>query len=491
MAANYVKFRRGTPEAWKALQIKDSDTLYFIAEADENVGSLYLGEKLIAGSAEGDSGASALKDLSDVLISEGLADTDILVYDTDATAWLNKPLTEVLPLFVGATADSSGVAGLVPVPAAGQTNLFLRSDGKWAEITASGTTASENNIYSAVNTLGLDHIEFIAAETASTALNKDDIFIVKDLIYDDKYQHTAYVYNGSNWVAMDGNYNAENIYFDEDLLTTSAVGVIQLENGQATIPAAGKNLKEVWQNIFVQEKTPKITNPIVSVTLSSSKTSYEVGTEYAPGYTASLKAGSYEYGPSPTGVTASAWSITDTNGNNNTNSAGAFDSFTIGDDTKYKITAEVTYTDGLVPVTNTGNDYAAGQLKGATISASTSTVTGFRNSFYGTMDTKVEILTSDNIRSLTPSNKALIKGSTVAINIPVGALRVILAFPAAIGDVAKITDRNGLGAEITSSFKSSTLEVEGLNGYATAEYKLYTLDFAEPYDTANIFDVTI
>ena len=49
---------------------------------------------------------------------------------------------------------------------------------------------------------------------------------------------------------MDGNYNAENVYFDEDLMTTTAVGVIKLTNGQATIPAAGKNLKEVFNTIF-------------------------------------------------------------------------------------------------------------------------------------------------------------------------------------------------------------------------------------------------
>jgi hypothetical protein len=42
---------------------------------------------------------------------------------------------------------------------------------------------------------------------------------------------------------MDGNYNAENVYFDEDLITTSAVGNITLTNGSATIAAAGKNLK--------------------------------------------------------------------------------------------------------------------------------------------------------------------------------------------------------------------------------------------------------
>ena len=37
---------------------------------------------------------------------------------------------------VGATASSSGVAGLVPVPAAGDQLKFLRGDGTWATVTA-------------------------------------------------------------------------------------------------------------------------------------------------------------------------------------------------------------------------------------------------------------------------------------------------------------------------------------------------------------------
>ena len=76
--------------------------------------------------------------------------------------------------------------------------------------------------------------------------NKDDIFVIKTLISGENYSYKAYVYNGTAWAAMDGNYNAESVYFDEDLVTTSAIGNITLTNGQATIPSTGKNLKEVF-----------------------------------------------------------------------------------------------------------------------------------------------------------------------------------------------------------------------------------------------------
>ena len=84
-----------------------------------------------------------------------------------------------------------------------------------------------------------------------SAMQSGDIAIIKRVIASEKYEYTAYVYNGISWCAMDGNYNAENVYFDKDLVTTSAVGNITLTNGQATIAATGKNLKQVFDNFGI------------------------------------------------------------------------------------------------------------------------------------------------------------------------------------------------------------------------------------------------
>lgn len=50
---NYVKFLRGTPNAYEQLTPKDNDTLYFVSETNADRGVLYLGEKLISGSLSG------------------------------------------------------------------------------------------------------------------------------------------------------------------------------------------------------------------------------------------------------------------------------------------------------------------------------------------------------------------------------------------------------------------------------------------------------
>ena len=322
-----------------------------------------------------------------------------------------------------------------------------------------------------------------------TSPNKDDIFVIKTLISGENYSYKAYVYNGTAWAAMDGNYNAESVYFDEDLVTTSAIGNITLTNGQATIPSTGKNLKEVFNAIFVQEKNPTITQPSVNLSFAQAK-AYEVGTSVTPEYSASLNAGSYQYGPA-TGVTATAWEITDTAGHSATTASGSFDAVVVADDTNYTITAKATHTEGAVPKTNVGNDYAAGKIASGTKTKTSSAITSYRNSFYGTVESK-EAVTTAIIRGLSgKSGKALTNGATFNVSIPVGALRVIIAYPATLRDVTSIQDVNGMSAEIKPSFAKSTVQVEGANGATAIDYKVYTLDYANANDAANTYKVTI
>lgn len=283
--------------------------------------------------------------------------------------------------------------------------------------------------------------------------------------------------------------DAEKVVFSEDLLTTTPIGNIKLTNGQATIPAAGKNLKQVFETIFVKEQNPAITQPSVQITFEQAK-AYEVGTKVTPEYSAKLSPGSYSYGPA-TGVVATAWEVSDTEDNTAATASGSFPELTVEDETSYKITAKASYGDGAIPLTNTGNEYATGQIKAGSKSATSAAVTGYRNSFYGTMAEKSE-LTSDIIRGLSGvSGAALSNGSSFDVAIPVGAVRVVVAYPATLRDISSIKDVNGMSAEISSSFTPQTVQVEGANGFTAIDYKVYTLDFANANDTANTFTVTI
>lgn len=281
---------------------------------------------------------------------------------------------------------------------------------------------------------------------------------------------------------------AEAVVFTEDLITTSSIGNFTVTSGQTTIPAKGKNLKQVWDSIFVKESNPTITQPSVSLTFSQAK-AYEVGTKVTPTYSASLNAGSYQYGPA-TGITATSWTVTDTASHSATTASGSFAELTVADGISYKITAKASYGDGTIPVTNLGNDYADGQIKAGNKSATSGAITGYRNTFYGTL-TEKSTVTSSIVRGLTKSGKALANGSSFTVTVPVGALRVVIAYPATLRDVNSIKDVNGLNAEIKSGFTKSTLDVEGAGSYKAISYKVYTMDFASANDTANKFTVTI
>ena len=126
MAVNYVKFFRGTPNAFEKLAVKNNDTLYFISETDEAKGSLYLGSKLISGNV------SSINDLEDVLVNDLLTKDQILAYDDEQEKWVNKSALDVIGLMIGATETAQGGIGLVPAPGIGQNDLFLRGDGVWA-----------------------------------------------------------------------------------------------------------------------------------------------------------------------------------------------------------------------------------------------------------------------------------------------------------------------------------------------------------------------
>lgn len=133
---------------------------------------------------------------------------------------------------------------------------------------------------------------------AGVVPNEGDVFIIKTLIHSGKYEFASFVYDAGNWCAMDGNYNAENVYFSENIpVTTAPSSYISLTNGQGTIPAAGKNLKGVIQSIWTKEDlTLTISQPSASLSAAGSVTQ-EVGTTYAlPSASVTLSDGNYEYG---------------------------------------------------------------------------------------------------------------------------------------------------------------------------------------------------
>lgn len=288
-------------------------------------------------------------------------------------------------------------------------------------------------------------------------------------------------------------WTAETVKFTTDLTITANVGVHTIDSsGSKTLPTTGKSVKQVMDLLFAAEKNPTITQPYVNLS-SSSMGSKEVGTRISPSYSASLNAGTYQYGPA-TGVTVTTWTITDTNSGSKDTASGTFDEFQVTDSTQYKITAVAEHTEGTIPVTNLGNEYPSGQIQAGSKTKQVGTITGHRKTFYGTVESKDTAIDSALIRSLAgKSSGALSNGSTFSINIPVGAIRIIIAYPATLRDLTSVLDVNAFDTPIQSEFlkNKTSVQVEGANSYSAIEYKLFYMDYANANDTLNTYKVTI
>lgn len=461
MAINYVKFQRGSLAAYEALKSAsrvDENTLYFIYENEnEENGSLYLGYRLIGGNLSANE--MNLADLADVITTG--ADTNYFLVRNSEGKWVATSPEEVANLIVNKVSVSTQVFQIVLEE--GQTD-----------------------------------IEAIEKEISGLTINIGDIAIVKDEFVEGKIEHTAYVYNGEEWVAMDGNYNASNVYFDEDFVFTKAIGTVTIPaSGSKKVDAAGKSLKQFFAGLFAQEETTNLikTNPSVSGLTVNETGSYEVGTVLTPTYSATFNAGAYDYGPSPTGVVVNNWKITSTNGDDISGAdkqTGSLASLTVGADTVYSVTAEASYDAGSYALTNLGNTSTERIAAGTKSKTASSAITGYRNSFYGTFADKTTELNSANIRALTKSGKTLKAGDTFTIDIAPGALRTILAVPATLTP-SYVGHREGLNAPLLdSNTVKYTVSIDGaVAGKDAIDYTVYVWSYANPYASLEHYDVTV
>ena len=286
--------------------------------------------------------------------------------------------------------------------------------------------------------------------------------------------------------------DASQVMFSQDLVFTEQFGKYVPSGGKVTVPANGDSLLDVLLSAFATDSNPSITQPFVSISSSNFK-AYEVGTNVTPSYTATLNPGSYQYGPA-TGITATSWSVVDNAAEPNilTTASGSFPQMQVVDGISYSITATASYGAGAIPKTALGQDYADGQIKAGSKSATKGTITGYRNGFFGTTTTQSSgTFESDNIRALTATNKAITAGTVINISIPVGARSVIFAYPSSVRDVNSVQDVNGLNAEVKTAFTQVLVNVAGANGYSPIEYKVYYTNYANANDTQNTYKVTI
>ena len=194
--------------------------------------------------------------------------------------------------------------------------------------------------------------ELVALLPEEAEINSGDLMLVTNSIG----VKSAYQYD-EDWIACDGNVDASKVIMPFDITLagsyTQVGNLSKTSTGTATFATKGKSVAAALQEMLSKREQPKIkSNPSVSLTATSG--AKEVGTKITPEWNASLNAGSYTYGPA-TGITASSWEISDTDGNKASTATGKFAEITVGDSTNYRITAKANYAAGAIAVDNLGD----------------------------------------------------------------------------------------------------------------------------------------
>lgn len=308
---------------------------------------------------------------------------------------------------------------------------------------------------------------------------------------------TAYYWNDeiNNWSALDGNYNASNIYFKENFKFTESVGtVIVGPSGYAEVSAKGKNLNDFISEIFSKEKPGTIeVPPSVSIILRDNgvdvvkDVSYEVGTTFNPSYIATFNPGKYEYGPE-TGVEATNWNITSTSGDIWLSSEGSGSEFIITEDTNYSINVNVDYTEGVISNSNMGNSAFENNAKidSGSISATSASISGYRAWFCGYKDesNKIDIssIESKDIRNLNSYKEDW--PTSIETN---KMKQIIFASPTGVG--YKPVVKNSVTEAPQTVNGPITVQVEGKHGYNAISYDIYYIDNAIAASGTSTFNI--
>lgn len=488
-----VSFVRCTYAQYSSLSPKDANAIYFVTDRHE----IYQGESLYSGNNIQFTTAVPEFDTAEdnklYVVTNESGEVSFYVKGTDSMVQAGGSDVSIEDLDSILDKDGTALSGDdTKIPTSGAVKEAIQSalaDYSAAIVDVSADRSEDNS-----GTV----ITFTPKEGAPKTVTIADLFL-SAASYDSESHILSLTVTGAEApVSVDlGELIPQAVSTSDVAMAANIVCTVDVGNykkGDTIDISTTENLQKFLVGMLSQDSNPTTTQPSASITLTGAGAK-EVGTEFTPNYSANLNVGAYSNnaeGAQPTGVTATAWSVTDTDDNSAATRTGAFDAFTVEDATNYRVSVEVTHTAGNIPTTFLGEPYPAGQIQAGTKSANSSSVTGYRMGFYGALTDKTGSLDSALIRSLSgKSNKKVAKGQKYTISVPAGVSRIILAYDASIGDVASITSAEEFGSEIKDSFVKSNVNVEGANAYSAISYNVYVKDLAAPQANATTYSVTI
>lgn len=257
----------------------------------------------------------------------------------------------------------------------------------------------------------------------------------------------------------------------------------------------GTTFSEFVELVSKRTLPPAYTGPTLTISSNPAPTSFEVGTVISPLITRSLALN--DAGPEISTTLTKDASLIST-------SYPYTDPSVTLDTTPFTYQGTVTYGEGACKLDNRGNIDCNGHILAGTITSNSITFIGTRMAFFGTPTSTPT--TSAQVRALGNSSFNSTNNATVdatgitignfavpsfTITIPIGATRVVFAYPITSRAVASVKYQELADSEVKFNFVESVVSVEGSNGFPAASYRVFTYIPVEPFSLVNRYKVYI
>lgn len=152
--------------------------------------------------------------------------------------------------------------------------------------------------------------------------------------------------------------------------------------------------------------------------------------------------------------------------------------FTLGEET-VSFTATASYAAGAIKNDNLGKPSPEGQIQAGSKTSAAVSFVGKRNLFYGTGTGATPEMTSEVVRALANKKLGPANGTSFDVNVAAGQQYVVIAYPATLRNMTKCfyVEQN---TDLVENFSVETKSIQGANGAAGADYKVYVYSMAVP-----------
>lgn len=254
---------------------------------------------------------------------------------------------------------------------------------------------------------------------------------------------------------------------------------------EGTVIKEGTSLDDLLQMITQKRIPAKYVAPVIALT-NGGESAYEVGAKVTPVIKSS-------FAQNDAGVLVQHNILKDGEVVAESTTANPLtyeQEFTVEEGTTF-FSSEASYQAGAIKKDNLGEDSPEGAIAGGSISSNAVSISGKRSLFYGTGIGELPELNSANVRELEHFKLNPVANTEFDIVIAAGQQYAIFAYPSSLRDVSKVTYVEMNDAFMAENFSKNLVQVEGANGYTSAEYKVYTYRMAVPAAAPMTFRVNI